>query len=40
MDMAVASLFKHKVRFTFEGVYTEIYELGVLEEHTITSLQP
>ena len=26
MDMAVASLFKHKIRFTFEGVYTEIYE--------------
>ena len=26
MDMAVASLFKHKMRFTFEGVYTEIYE--------------
>ena len=26
MDMTVASLFKHKVRFTFEGVYTEIYE--------------
>ena len=26
MDMTVASLFKHKIRFTFEGVYTEIYE--------------
>ena len=26
MDMAVASLFKHKIRFTFEGVYTEIHE--------------
>ena len=26
MDMAVASLFKHKIRFTFEVVYTEIYE--------------
>ena len=26
MDMAVASLFKHKIRFTFEGVYTEIYQ--------------
>ena len=26
MDMAVASLFKHKIRFTFKGVYTEIYE--------------
>ena len=26
MDMTVASLFKHKVRFTFKGVYTEIYE--------------
>ena len=26
MDMTVASLFKHKIRFTFEGVDTEIYE--------------
>ena len=26
MDMAVASLFKHKIRFTLRGVYTEIYE--------------
>ena len=26
MDMAVASLFKHKMRFTLRGVYTEIYE--------------
>ena len=26
MDMAATSLFKHKIRFTFEGVYTEIYE--------------
>ena len=26
MDMAVASLFKHKMRFTLGGVYTEIYE--------------
>ena len=24
--MAVSNLFKHKIRFTFEGVYTEIYE--------------
>ena len=24
--MAVTNLFKHKIRFTFEGVYTEIYE--------------
>ena len=26
MDMAVASLFKHKMRFTLSGVYTERYE--------------
>ena len=26
MDMTVASLFKHKMRFTLRGVYTEIYE--------------
>ena len=26
MDMAVANLFKHKIRLTFEGVYTEIRE--------------
>ena len=26
MDMAVASLFKHKIRFTHRGVYTEIHE--------------
>ena len=26
MDMTVASLFKHKMRFTLKGVYTEIYE--------------
>ena len=26
MDMAVANLFKHKIRFTLEGAYTEIYE--------------
>ena len=26
MDMAVANLFKHKIRFTLRGVYTEIYE--------------
>ena len=26
MDMTVASLFKHKMRFTFRGVYTEIHE--------------
>ena len=26
MDMAVANLFKHKIRLTFEGVYTEICE--------------
>ena len=28
MDMTVASLFKHKMRFTFEGVDTGIYEPG------------
>ena len=26
MDMTVASLFKHKMRFTLRGVYTEIFE--------------
>ena len=26
MNMTVASLFKHKMRFTLRGVYTEIYE--------------
>ena len=28
MDMAVASLFKHKIRFTFGDVFTDIYEPG------------
>ena len=28
MDMAVASLFKHKMRFTLSDVYNEIYEPG------------
>ena len=26
MDMAVANLFKHKIRFTSRGVHTEVYE--------------
>ena len=45
MDMAVANLFKHKMRFTFEDVYTDICEPGCFirtlsyESSTIENLE-